>query len=86
MTTGSPGSDRKALDDWIRQKDSSGHRDEFLEQFESLSTIEEYDAEDSSARLAAQARADEELLHRLLRIYGYYDAQVIRTVSGAQAG
>lgn len=60
-------------------------RDDFLEQFESLSTIEEYDAGNSAARLAAQARADEELLHRMLRIYGYYDAQVIRTVSGATA-
>src|SRR5690606_32414101 len=31
-------------------------RDDFLEQFESLSTIEEYDAGNSAARLAAQAR------------------------------
>lgn len=28
--------DRKALDDWIRQKDSAGHRDEFLEHLASL--------------------------------------------------
>lgn len=61
-------------------------RDEFLENFESLSTVEEYDSENSAARLAAQARADEALLHRLLRIYGYYDAQVIRSVGGAPAG
>ena len=61
-------------------------RDEFLDTFESLSTVEEYDSENSAARLAAQARADEALLHRLLRIYGYYDAQVIRSVGGAPAG
>ena len=60
-------------------------RDRFLEEFEQRSTIEEYDAGNSAARLAAQARADEELLHRLLRIYGYYDAQVTRTVGGAAA-
>ena len=61
-------------------------REEFLERFEQLSTVEEYDDENSAARLAAQARADEDLLHRLLRIYGYYDAQVIRTVGGALEG
>ena len=61
-------------------------RDEFLDTFESLSTVEEYDSENNAARLAAQARADEALLHRLLRIYGYYDAQVIRSVGGAPAG
>lgn len=60
-------------------------RDEFLDRFREHSTIEEYDAGASAARLAAQARADEELLHRLLRLYGYYDAQVIRTVGGAAA-
>ena len=61
-------------------------RDEFLDTFESLSTVEEYDSDNSAARLAAQARADEALLQRLLRIYGYYDAQVIRSVGGAPAG
>jgi translocation and assembly module TamA len=61
-------------------------RDAFLDTFEGLSTIEEYDAGNNAARLAAQARADEALLHRLLRIYGYYDAQVFRTVGGAPAG
>ena len=61
-------------------------RDDFLDTFESLSTVEEYDSEASAARLAAQARADEALLHRLLRIYGYYDAQVVRSVGGAPAG
>ena len=45
-------------------------REEFLERFEQLSTVEEYDDENSAARLAAQARAAEDLLHRLLRISG----------------
>jgi translocation and assembly module TamA len=61
-------------------------REEFLERFRQLSTVEEYDDENSVARLAAQARADEDLLQRMLRIYGYYDAQVIRTVGGALEG
>lgn len=60
-------------------------RDEFLDRFKQLSTVEEYDSENSAARLAAQARADEALLLRLLRIYGYYDAQVARSVGGAPA-
>ncbi|WP_374409142.1 autotransporter assembly complex family protein [Pelagerythrobacter sp.] len=60
-------------------------REEFAERFESLSTIEELqdaDDDDSIAQLAARARQDEELLGELLRVYGYYDAQVIRTVGG----
>jgi translocation and assembly module TamA len=61
-------------------------RDEFLERFNQLSSIEEYDDENSTARLAAQSRQDEALLQRLLRIYGHYDAQVIRTVGGALEG
>ncbi len=55
-------------------------RDEFLDRFTSLSTVREFEDDDNLARLAAQARADEELLIRLLDIYGYFDAQVIRTV------
>lgn len=61
-------------------------RDEFLTRFESLSTIEELEDNDNAARLAAQANADEDLLRRLLRIYGYYDAQVIRTVGAITPG
>jgi translocation and assembly module TamA len=61
-------------------------RDEFIERFRELSTVEEYDDENSAARLAAQARADETLLQRMLRVYGYYDAQVIRTVGGNVEG
>lgn len=60
--------------------------DEFIDRFNALSTIEELDDDDNAARLAAQARADEALLNRLLRIYGYYDAQVFRSVGGIEAG
>ena len=55
-------------------------RDEFLDRFESLSTVEEYDDEGNIARLAVQAREDEVLLAELLRVYGYFDAQIMRSV------
>ncbi len=62
--------------------DGFPERTEFLERFEALSTIEQLDGDDETAQLlAARARRDEELLGTLLRIYGYYDAQVIRTIN-----
>jgi translocation and assembly module TamA len=62
------------------------HHDEFIDRFKALSTIEELDDDDNAARLAAQARADEALLDRLLRVYGYFDAQVFRSVGGIEPG
>src|SRR5690606_39186066 len=62
------------------------HHDELLDRFRALSTIEELEDDDNAARLAAQARADEELLHRMLRVYGYYDALVFRSVGGIEPG
>ena len=59
---------------------------DFLGRFEMLSSIETLNDEGNVARLAAQAREDEALLDRMLRVYGYYDAQVIRSVSGIQPG
>ncbi|AKH42418.1 translocation and assembly module TamA [Altererythrobacter atlanticus] len=61
-------------------------RDDFLERFQSLSTVEQLDADGNSARLAAQAEEDEALLDRLLRIYGYYNGQVIRSVGAIAPG
>lgn len=55
-------------------------RNEFIKRFEALSAIDSLDADGNQARLAAQARADEELLQRMLRTYGYFDNQVIRSV------
>ena len=53
----------------------------FVTRFEALSTIEELEGDDENiAQLAARARADEELLDELLRVYGYYDAQILRSV------
>ena len=61
-------------------------RDEFLDRFRSLSTIEELDADDNAARLAAQADEDEDLLVRMLRVYGYYDAIVSRSIGAPEEG
>ena len=60
-------------------------RDEFLDRFKSLSIVEEYDDEDNLARLTAQSRDDEALLIQLLRTYGYFDAQVVRSVGDIDA-
>jgi translocation and assembly module TamA len=54
----------------------------FVSRFKGLSTIVQYKAKGSAARLAAQARQDQTLLERMLRVYGYNDALVFRSVSG----
>ena len=62
-------------------------RGDFVERYRALSTIEELDdADTDTAQLAARAREDEELLANLLRVYGYYDAQVIQSVGAVEAG
>ena len=62
-------------------------RDEFLDRYEALSAVEEFDSEDENlAVVSARAKSDEELLTTLLRVYGYYDAQVVRSVVGALPG
>lgn len=60
---------------------------QFVDRFEALSTVEQLESDDDTvAQLAARARADQELLQRLLRNYGYYDGQVIRQISGRRVG
>lgn len=59
-------------------------RDEFIARFKTLSTIEQLDDAGNAARLAAQARVDQELLERLLGVYGFYDAVVTRTVAASE--
>lgn len=62
-------------------------RDEFVDRFQKLSRVEALDDDSESlSLLAARARADEELLLRLLRIYGYYDAEILRSVAGINPG
>ncbi|KRA84716.1 hypothetical protein ASD76_10015 [Altererythrobacter sp. Root672] len=61
-------------------------RKEFVERFDALSTIERLDDDNNVGRLAAQAREDEALLNRMLRIYGYYDAVVLRSIGDIEPG
>ena len=54
---------------------------EFIERFASLSTIRQLDSDsDSVAQLGARAQQDETLLGNLLRVYGYYDGRVVRSI------
>lgn len=62
-------------------------RADFVERFAALSMIEELeDGDDNVAQLAARARKDEELLGNLLRVYGYYDGEIVRTIGTREAG
>ncbi len=62
-------------------------RGDFVDRYEALSTIEELGDEDANvAQLAARANEDEELLNNLLRVYGYYDGQIVRSIGTVQAG
>jgi translocation and assembly module TamA len=63
-------------------------RKDFTARFRALSTILQLAKVDSDsiAQLAVRAKSDRALLERLLRIYGYYDAEVIQTVGGVEPG
>lgn len=62
-------------------------RDEFSKRFRGLSTLESLGSKDDEiGEIGVRARADRELLGKLLRIYGYYDGEVMQTVSGIQPG
>ncbi len=56
--------------------------------FRALSTLEQFAGGDGDniAQVAVRARSDKLLLIRLLRLYGYYDAQVVQTVGGIEPG
>lgn len=60
-------------------------RDAFVERFTDLSTVRALDdGVESAPRVAARARADEELLGDILRTYGYYAGEVVRQLSGGR--
>ncbi len=62
-------------------------RGDFVARYEALSTIEELgDSDANVAQLAARAREDEELLGNLLRVYGYYDGEIIRSIGTVAPG
>ncbi|QTD54524.1 autotransporter assembly complex protein TamA [Parasphingorhabdus cellanae] len=58
---------------------------QFSERFQSLSALEEYkDAEANFAQIKRRAETDRELVERLLRIEGYYDAIVRNRFAAGQ--
>lgn len=60
---------------------------DFVERFAALSTLRELDSDsDNLAQIGARANEDEELLGNLLRVYGYYDGQVIRSIGAVDPG
>jgi translocation and assembly module TamA len=63
-------------------------RTEFEQRFEKLSNVEKLsgEGEDNAAQLGVRARSDLQLLQKMLRIYGYYDAEVYQSVSGIDPG
>ncbi len=62
-------------------------KDELVDRFKALSTVRELDTDDDNvAQLAARAREDEEVLYNLMRVYGYYDGQVIRSIGSRNVG
>ncbi len=63
-------------------------RAELESRFRALSTLEQLAGgeSDNIAQVAVRARSDKLLLERLLRIYGYYDAQVMQSVGGIEIG
>ena len=65
--------------------DAFPERGEFVARFAALSNIESLESgDDTLPQLAARARADEELLLETLRTYGYYNAEVVRLLSGGR--
>ena len=60
---------------------------DFVDRFAALSTIKHLDSDsDNLAQLGARAKQDQTLLENLLRIYGYYDGRVIRSIGGLEPG
>ena len=59
-------------------------RDDFAERFAGLSNLKRLSSDEGEniAQLARRARTDRELLLKMLRVYGYYDAEVYQTLGG----
>lgn len=63
------------------RRNSFPERGTFIGRFKQLSTLQKYDSNDASiAQVAARARADKDLIGRLLQVYGYYNSLVVQTV------
>lgn len=59
----------------------------FVDRFRSLSSLVTLGGKDENvSQIAVRAQTDRELLVRLLRIYGYYDGEVMQAIGGIAAG
>ena len=67
-------------------EDAFPEEEEFVRRFEALSAIEQLSGKnkDNLAQLSVRARSDRDLLMKLLRVYGYYDAEITQVVIGGQ--
>lgn len=63
-------------------------REDFAARFAGLSTLKALSGDDDQniAQLARRARTDRDLLLKMLRVYGYYDAEVYQTIGGSEDG
>ncbi len=60
-------------------------REAIVDRFASLSTLKALDDDDDNlAQLTRRAKEDIALLQQVLRVYGYYDAQVVQSVAGVE--
>ncbi|WP_423141883.1 autotransporter assembly complex protein TamA [Parablastomonas sp. CN1-191] len=67
--------------------DAVPERAEIAARFEALSALATFARSgDTAAQIAARARADKALLEQVLRVYGYYDADVSQSVGAIAAG
>jgi translocation and assembly module TamA len=70
-----------------QQEPAFSDEGDFIDRFGDLSTIKNLDSDsDNLAQLGARANEDEELLENILRVYGYYDGRVIRSIGGVEPG
>lgn len=61
-------------------------REIVAERFGALASLRKFgNEEDNLAQLTRRARQDMDLLQRVLRIYGYYDAEVVQSTTGYSA-
>lgn len=69
-----------------RGTDAIAEKDAIAERFAGLSALKSFDNDqDNLAQIVRRARTDRELLVNILRIHGYYDAQVYQSLGGLAA-